>query len=81
MKIEKEKQVLFKKIQCNRCGKELPLTPEGIPLADFVEIDKLWGYYSARDGVRTRFDLCEECVCELIRTFAIPPEEEETEEF
>ncbi|MCI8514180.1 MAG: hypothetical protein HFI93_06070 [Lachnospiraceae bacterium] len=81
MKIEKEKQVLFHEIRCNRCGKKLPLTPGGVPQEDFVEVDKLWGYYSGQDGVRIRFDLCENCVNEWIQTFEIPPEKEDAEEF
>lgn len=66
---------------CNCCGKEF-LFQEGsgrdtqrVALEDFVVIDKLWGYFSGRDGTHQRVSVCEECFQKWIKTFEIPPEE------
>lgn len=66
---------------CNRCGRRIPVL-KGIPQEDIVTVDKSWGYFSAKDGVRIRFDLCEDCVEAITAGFQIPPEQEqETELF
>ena len=33
------------------------------------------GYFSRKDGLRHRFDLCEDCYDKWIHTFAVPVEE------
>ena len=76
-----ERPVLcYREVRCNRCGREIPLR-EGIPTEDFLSVDKVWGYASAQDGIRVRFDLCETSVDQLIGGFVLPPEREEQTEW
>lgn len=79
-KIAMERVPRYEEIRCNRCGKSLTLY-EGRPLEDFVTVDKTWGYFSSQDGVRVQFDLCEDCVRELMAGFALPPVMEDVSEF
>lgn len=66
---------------CNGCGRKIPILL-GDRQEDFLSVDKTWGYFSKRDGIRMRFHLCEDCVNRMIRDFAIAPEQtEETELF
>ena len=68
-------------VVCNRCGREIPVR-EGIPREDFLSVDKTWGYFSSKDGVRVRFVLCEDCVAAVTAEFRIPPAQvRETELF
>lgn len=61
-------------VVCNQCKKELKLEngyiKEGCFTADFC-----FGYFSARDGMRHKFDLCEDCYNRMIAGFKIPVEE------
>ncbi|MBE5943705.1 MAG: hypothetical protein E7258_02180 [Lachnospiraceae bacterium] len=66
-------------IICNKCKKELPME-RGITKADFIEINKKWGYFSKKDGKTCRFILCESCSDELISSLAIPAEIKDTTE-
>lgn len=66
----------IEKIVCNRCGKEL-LAENGIIEADFLNVEKRWGYFSKRDNERHSFDLCEKCYDEIVATFQIPVDIEE----
>ena len=64
---------------CNKCGKMIKVQ-QNIPKEDVFHAEKVWGYFSEKDGVRHRWDMCERCYGELIRGFAIPLEEmQETE--
>ncbi len=65
----------IKKIICNKCGKEI-LAVNGIPKEEVFSADYTWGYFSGKDGERHRFDLCESCYDELVKSFRIPPETE-----
>ncbi|MBQ9765796.1 MAG: hypothetical protein IJW18_06335 [Lachnospiraceae bacterium] len=73
------KQDNIKKIVCNKCGRELELE-NGIAREDYCTVNKLWGYFSQRDGQRHRFELCEQCYEELIAGFLIPVENIEEKE-
>ena len=64
------------KIICNKCGKEIPVS-KGVASQDVLQIEKQWGYFSEKDGRRDRFDLCEECYDELVKSFLIPMESED----
>ena len=64
------------KIICNKCGKEIPVS-KGVASQDVLQIEKYWGYFSEKDGRRDRFDLCEECYDELVKSFLIPMESED----
>ncbi len=59
---------------CNQCKKELKLENGYLKEACF-SADYLFGYFSQRDGIRHRFDLCEDCYNRMINAFAIPVEE------
>ncbi|MBQ4537753.1 MAG: hypothetical protein II994_09090 [Lachnospiraceae bacterium] len=59
---------------CNQCNKEMKVEngylKEGCFRADYV-----FGYFSTKDGMRHRFDLCEECYEKMLEKFSIPVEE------
>lgn len=59
---------------CNCCGKK-------IEKEDFVEIEKIWGYFSGKDGVKESFDLCETCYDKITAGFKIPPERKDITEY
>lgn len=67
------------RIFCNKCGKELhqeeSIIREGVFTADVT-----FGYFSHKDGLHHRWDLCEECYDALIHSFCIPVEEKEENE-
>ena len=66
---------------CNCCGKEFVRKQDSqICLEDYVEIDKLWGYFSKKDGLRQRMCICEECFSKWTGTFCVPPAEYEQQE-
>ena len=58
-------------IFCNMCGKEIKMendrAREGV-----LSVEKLWGYFSEKDGEVHSFDLCEACYDRLIAQFQIP---------
>lgn len=64
---------------CNRCKKELTVENGMIKEGCFCG-DSLFGYFSNKDGMKHSFDLCEECYDKMIKSFAIPVEEEEVSE-
>ena len=67
------------RVVCNRCGKELRLE-NGILKEGCFSADVVFGYFSRRDGVRHRFDLCEDCYDEMIVHFCVPVEADENTE-
>lgn len=79
-KYEKEGNGPLKRVVCNQCKKELKLEngyiKEGCFTADFC-----FGYFSKRDGIRHKFDLCEQCYNRMIAAFSIPVEESTENEF
>ena len=71
-KEEKTKILIWDKITCNKCGKEaLAKDYESASLFHDIEIE--FGYPSSRDGDIWNFDLCESCLEEIIKDFAIAP--------
>lgn len=64
----------LEQVVCNQCKKELKVEKgylkEGCFVADFS-----FGYFSKRDGIRHRFDLCEDCYNKMVAGFQIPVEE------
>lgn len=69
----------LRKVVCNQCGRALKVEG-GILKEGCFSADYLFGYFSKKDGVRNRFDLCEECYEKIVSQFKIPVEEtEETE--
>lgn len=76
---EGEQRMLLRAV-CNCCGKELK-TENGYLKEECFHAEHSYGYFSEKDGVRHRFDLCESCYEKWIRSFAVPVEEEEVREF
>ena len=76
----RETQRKIKKIICNKCGREIP-TEKGEPRADFLSVEKRWGYFSEKDNQVDVFDLCEECYDRAVAEFAIPVDVEESLEY
>lgn len=62
-------------IRCNGCGRELKLENEMIREGYFTA-DVCFGYFSRKDGIRQKFDLCEDCYDKWIGSFVLPVEEE-----
>ena len=67
------------KIFCNNCGKELK-QQEDMICEGYFSADVIFGYFSNKDGLRHRWDLCENCYDALTRSFQIPVEENEESE-
>lgn len=74
MEVRKNEEVI-----CNQCGKKL-FMQNGILMEGCVSVDTTFGYFSGKDGLRHRFDLCEKCYDQIIRAFSIPVTEEEITE-
>lgn len=63
------------KIVCNRCKKEIDVMND-IPREAVFSVEHRWDYFSEKDNEVHRFDLCEGCYDEWVRTFQIPVEVE-----
>jgi hypothetical protein len=62
-------------ILCNKCGKSFNVVDfENTNLIDSFKI--VFGYGSRFDGEQWSFDLCNNCIIEMVSTFKIPPKEE-----
>ena len=75
MKVLKNEMVenkITEKIFCNICGKETKKDKFGY-YEDYVDISKVWGYNSNKDGQETRIDICEECFDKIIENCKIKP--------
>jgi hypothetical protein len=59
---------------CNCCGKK-------IVNGDFLEVEKSWGFFSSKDGVKESFELCEACYDSFVDIFKIPPTRESNIEY
>jgi len=68
-----------KEIYCNMCGRRIQAEQE-IVQEDTIRIEKIWGYFSDKDGEKHSLNLCEECYDKWIKGFAIPPEVSEENE-
>ena len=60
----------IEKIICNKCGREIPVS-KGVPAEDVLQVEKRGGYFSQKDNRVDRFDLCETCYDEFIKSFQI----------
>jgi len=60
-----------KDIRCNVCGKQI-FMEQGILKEDVFEAAKEWGYFSKYDLEVHKFNICEECYDNLIKSFKIP---------
>lgn len=66
-------------VVCNKCGKELRVE-DGYVKEGCFSTDSVFGYFSRKDGMRHRFDLCEACYDEWTGAFSVPVEESEESE-
>ena len=49
------------KVLCNCCGKEIQIKENTqIALEDYIMIEKIWGYFSKKDGIRQKMVVCED---------------------
>lgn len=78
MRIYNEQKQLTNMI-CNCCKKELKLE-NGIVREGCFSVDYTWGYFSNKDGMCHKLDLCEACYDNLIKQMAIPVTEVENSE-
>lgn len=62
-----------KQIICNCCGKMIHEEGEVVK-ADYLYVQKEWGYFSTKDGQKHEFYLCESCYDEITSRFRIPVE-------
>lgn len=67
------------KLFCNCCKKEIAMK-NGIVKEGCFRVDYTFGYFSKKDGMRHRFDLCEDCYDKMVGNFLIPVEETENPE-
>lgn len=66
---------------CNGCGRQQH-QKQGIPVEEFLDVTKTWGYFSRKDGLTQHFCLCEDCYDRMIAAFVRRPEtRQETEYF
>lgn len=73
-RFEDEQNGQLKQVICNQCKKELKLENGYLKEGCFAG-NVVFGYFSKRDGLRHKFDLCEECYNKMIEGFQIPVEE------
>lgn len=65
--MRKEENGKLQQVICNGCGKELKIENEIVREGCFAA-DVRFGYFSRKDGLRHRFDLCEDCYDKWIHT-------------
>ena len=58
--MRKEENGKLQQVICNGCGKELKIENEIVREGCFAA-DVRFGYFSRKDGLRHKFDLCEDC--------------------
>ena len=68
------------RIICNGCGKTIEVKDE-IPEEEVLKVQKVWGYFSGKDGEMDQFDLCEECYDRITGGFKIPLKRTEITEY
>ena len=69
----------LKKAVCNNCKKELKIE-RGILKEGIFEGTHTFGYFSKRDGITHKFDLCEACYDRMVERFLLPVTEIEEKE-
>lgn len=63
-------------VVCNKCGRSLKVEDGYLKEGSF-SAEAVFGYFSRKDGITHRFDLCEDCYDEMISQFKVPVEERE----
>lgn len=67
------KQCAKSNIYCNCCGRVININ--GKKQEDYLQVRKVWSYFSSKDLTGQAFNLCEECYDKLIANFKVPVEE------
>ncbi len=70
-KYNNESNEQLTQVVCNQCGKELK-SENGYLKEGCFAVDYCFGYFSHKDGMRHKFDLCEECYDKMIARFQVP---------
>lgn len=75
---KKVKKYELKSVTCNKCGKIQKFHYEDLrkewQVAEFQRFSCSFGYGSKFDMEDWKFDLCEDCLEEMVNTFKIKPE-------
>ncbi len=66
-------------IICNCCKKVIQ--GQKAPYAEFLHVQKQWGYFSNKDGEKQEFDVCEACYDKWLESFQIPAKKTEVTEY
>ncbi len=73
--VKVERTVIQKIVKCNKCGNESKgIDNDGLYDSKFQSISCRFGYGSEYDMESWKFDLCESCLVELIKTFKHVPD-------
>ena len=76
-----QKKIAAQELICNACGRTQRME-QGIPVEEFLEVTKSWGYFSHKDGRTQHFCLCEDCYDQITAAFVRHPKtRQETEYF
>lgn len=67
-------------IICN-CCKKVVQKEGAVPDSEFLHVEKVWGYFSDKDGERQEFDICEACYDKWVEGFKVPIKTREVTEF
>lgn len=78
-KYKDKKNTRLEEICCNKCGRQLKIE-KGILKEGCFTGEVVFGFFSRKDGIRHRFDLCEDCYDAMIKDFVIPVYEAEEKE-
>ena len=62
-----------RQIYCNCCGRVINV--DGKSREDYLQVRKVWNYFSSKDLTGQSFSMCEECYDQMIANFKIPVEE------
>lgn len=73
--VYRKKEIIY----CNKCGRPI-CVEDDVEKADYLKIEKNWGYFSGKDGMNHKINICEKCYDEMIEAFQIPPLMEENTE-
>ncbi len=78
-KYKEENERQLEEVVCNKCGRYLRVE-NGILKEGCFGADAVFGYFSKKDGIRHRFDLCEACYDAFVGDFSLPVCETEEKE-
>lgn len=62
-------------VYCNCCGECITKIELNNQHIDYLYVEKIWGYFSAKDLSRHSFNICERCYDKWIEGFNIPIKE------